>query len=113
MKMKTSMKCFTSLVLALALLGTAVAKDHPTTITVTDGKEQHAGMSLHQRFVITAKDQTGITFLLSPENRKDMLLPGIYQARIARRRILVCVTKDNGKCRDLKFHVLSAVRNTQ
>lgn len=51
----------------------------------------------------------GISYELVPQNPKDMLLPGTFQARIEKRDMKVCEPKDNGDCRDVKFKIVTAV----
>src|ERR1035437_3029229 len=51
----------------------------------------------------------GNSYDLTPKNPKDMLLPGTYKAKIEKRDMNVCVPKDTGKCREVKFWITSAV----
>jgi hypothetical protein len=57
---------------------------------------------------IIAEGSDGITYELVPENSKDMLTPGTFQAKIEQRDMKVCEPKDNGKCKDVKFNVVAA-----
>jgi hypothetical protein len=57
---------------------------------------------------IIAEGSDGNTYELVPENQKDMLTPGTFQAKIEQRDMKVCEPKDNGKCRDVKFNVVAA-----
>ena len=57
---------------------------------------------------VMAEGSDGNTYELVPENPKDMLLPGTFQAKIEKRDMKVCEPKDNGKCRDVKFRVVAA-----
>lgn len=57
---------------------------------------------------VFAVGSDGNTYELVPENKKDMLLPGTFQAKIERRDMKVCEPKDNGKCRDVKFKIVAA-----
>jgi hypothetical protein len=52
------------------------------------------------------------TYELAPENPKDMLLPGTFQAKIEKRDMRVCEQKDKGKCRDMKFKIVAAQPTT-
>jgi diacylglycerol kinase family enzyme len=51
----------------------------------------------------------GNSYELVPNNPKDMLLPGTYQAKIEKRDMKVCEPKDNGNCREVKFKIVAAV----
>lgn len=51
----------------------------------------------------------GNSYELVPQNPKDMLLPGSFQAKIEKRDMKVCERKDNGECRDVKFKIVAAV----
>lgn|GEM_PF-2671044 len=55
----------------------------------------------------------GNSYELVPNNPKDMLLPGTFQAKIEKRDMKVCEPKDNGKCREVKFKVVAAVQTTK
>ena len=57
---------------------------------------------------VMAEGSDGNTYELVPENPKDMLLPGTFQAKIEKRDMKVCEPKDNGNCRDVKFKVVEA-----
>jgi hypothetical protein len=57
---------------------------------------------------VMAEGSDGNTYELVPDNPKDMLLPGTFQAKIEKRDVKVCEPKDNGKCRDVKFKVVAA-----
>jgi hypothetical protein len=57
---------------------------------------------------VMAEGSDGNSYELVPENPKDMLLPGNFQAKIEKRDMKVCEPKDNGKCRDVKFKVVGA-----
>ena len=54
------------------------------------------------------KSQISSDSELVPENPKDMLLPGNFQAKIEKRDMKVCEPKDNGNCRDVKFKIVAA-----
>ncbi len=51
----------------------------------------------------------GNSYELVPQNSKDMLLPGTFQAKIEKRDMKVCEPKDNGHCREVKFKIVTAV----
>jgi len=51
----------------------------------------------------------GNSYELVPDNKKDMLLPGTYKAKIEKRDMKICEPKDNGNCREVKFKVVAAV----
>jgi hypothetical protein len=51
----------------------------------------------------------GNSYELVPQNAKDMLLPGTFQAKIEKRDMKVCEPKDNGNCREVKFTIVAAV----
>jgi hypothetical protein len=51
----------------------------------------------------------GNSYELVPNNPKDMLLPGTFQAKIEKRDMKVCEPKDNGNCREVKFKIVAAV----
>jgi len=57
---------------------------------------------------VLAEGNDGNTYELVPENAQDMLLPGTFQAKIEKRGMKVCEPKDNGKCREVKFRIMSA-----
>jgi hypothetical protein len=57
---------------------------------------------------VMAEGSDGNTYELAPENPKDMLLPGTFQAKIEKRDMRVCEQKDKGKCRDMKFKIVAA-----
>ncbi len=57
---------------------------------------------------VFAVGSDGNTYELMPFDKRDMLLPGSFQAKIERRDMKVCEPKGNGKCRDVKFRVVSA-----
>jgi len=57
---------------------------------------------------VMAEGSDGNTYELMPDNPKDTLLPGTFQAKIEKRDVKVCEPKDNGKCRDVKFKVVAA-----
>jgi hypothetical protein len=59
-----------------------------------------------EHVMVEASD--GNTYELVPDNPKDMLLPGTFQAKIEKRDMKVCEPKDNGNCRDVKFKVVAA-----
>ena len=50
-----------------------------------------------------------ISYELVPNNKKDMLLPGTYQAKIEKRDMKICEPKGNGNCREVKFLIVAAV----
>jgi hypothetical protein len=72
------------------------------------GANAGAGWSHKVTEHVMAEGSDGNTYELVPENPKDMLLPGTFQARIERRDMKVCEPKDNGKCQDVKFKVVGA-----
>ena len=72
------------------------------------GGNMGAGWSHKVAEHIMAEASDGNTYELVPDNPKDMLLPGTFQAKIERRDMKVCEPKDNGKCRDVKFKVVGA-----
>jgi hypothetical protein len=51
----------------------------------------------------------GNSYELVPQNPKDMLLPGKFQAKIEKRDMKVCEPKNNGNCREVKFKIVAAV----
>jgi hypothetical protein len=51
----------------------------------------------------------GNSYELVPQNAKDMLLPGTFQAKIEKRDMKVCEPKDNGNCREVQFKIVAAV----
>jgi hypothetical protein len=123
------MKYPTLLLTALFLLTLAtqpmLAKDdYPLTIKVQNTKNvQNQYGSFHLSKVagnmgaawshdvsehVIAVSSDGNTYELVPDNKKDMLLPGTFQAKIERRDMKVCEPKDNGKCRDVKFKIVAA-----
>jgi len=51
----------------------------------------------------------GNSYELVPQNPKDMLLPGTFQAKIEKRDMKVCEPKDKGNCREVKFKIVAAV----
>jgi hypothetical protein len=55
---------------------------------------------------VEASDQN--SYELVPKNRKDMILPGVYKAKIEKRDVMICEPKDNGKCREVRFFVVAA-----
>jgi hypothetical protein len=57
---------------------------------------------------VLAEASDSNTYELEPENPKDMLVPGIFQARIEKDGIKVCEPKDKGKCREVKFKIVTA-----
>ncbi len=73
------------------------------------GSSGHAGWvhRVHEHVFVEADN--GNSYELQPKNPKDMLLPGTYKAKIEKRDMMVCETKDNGNCRDVKFYVVEAV----
>ena len=72
------------------------------------GGNMGAGWSHKEAEHIMAEASDGNTYELVPDNPKDMLLPGTFQAKIEKRDMKVCEPKDNGKCRDVKFKVVGA-----
>jgi hypothetical protein len=72
------------------------------------GGNMGAGWSHKVAEHIMAEASDGNTYELVPDNPKDMLLPGTFQAKIEKRDMKVCEPKDNGKCRDVKFKVVGA-----
>jgi|HubBroStandDraft_5_1064220.scaffolds.fasta_scaffold20137_5 hypothetical protein len=72
------------------------------------GGATSAGWSHHVSEHVMAEGSDGNTYELVPDNPKDMLLPGSFQAKIERRDMKVCEPKDNGKCRDVKFKIVAA-----
>jgi hypothetical protein len=57
---------------------------------------------------VLAEASDGNTYELAPENPKDILLPGVFQAKIEKVGIKVCEPKDKGKCREVKFKIVTA-----
>jgi hypothetical protein len=72
------------------------------------GGSAAAGWSHNVAEHIMAESSDGNTYELVPDNPKDMLLPGTFQAKIEKRDMKVCRPKDNGKCWDVKFKIVSA-----
>lgn len=62
---------------------------------------------------VIAEASDGNTYELVPENPKDMLLPGSFEAKIEKRDMKVCEPKDNGNCRDVKFKIVAAEPTTE
>lgn len=119
------MKYLVSLFLLVFAVQPMLAKDdYPLTIKVQSTKNienQHG--SFHFTKVVgnasaawshdvsehaLAVSSDGNTYELVPFDKRDMLLPGTFQAKIEKRDMKVCEPKDNGKCRDVKFHIVSA-----
>jgi hypothetical protein len=124
------MKYLTTLFLTSLFLLTLAAQpmlakdDYPLTIKVQSTKNiesEHGSFHLAkvggnmgaawshnvaEHVIAVASD--GNTYELVPQNKKDMLLPGSFQAKIERRDMKVCEPKDNGKCRDVKFKIVAA-----
>jgi hypothetical protein len=106
--------------LAFAAQPMLAKDDYPLTVRVVSMKNiENRNGSFHmsgsiaswghvvaEHCIVEASD--GNTYELVPENKKDMLLPGTYQAKIQKRDVKVCEPKDNGKCRDVKFKVAAA-----
>ena len=61
------------------------------------GGNMGAGWSHKVAEHVMAVGSDGNTYELVPQNRKDMLLPGTFQAKIEKRDMKVCEPKDNGK----------------
>jgi hypothetical protein len=125
-----AMKNLTALLLTGPFLLTLAAQpmlakdDYPLTIKVQSTKNvenQHGTFHLakvagnmgaawshdvSEHVIAVASD--GNTYELVPQNKKDMLLPGSFQAKIEKRDMKVCEPKDNGKCRDVKFTIVEA-----
>jgi len=57
---------------------------------------------------VVAVGSDGNTYELVPFDKRDLLIPGSFRAKIERRDMKVCEPKDNGKCRDVKFRIVSA-----
>jgi len=72
------------------------------------GGSMGAGWSHKVAEHVMAEASDGNTYELVPDNPKDMLLPGTFQAKIEKRDMKVCEPKDYGKCRDVKFKVVGA-----
>jgi hypothetical protein len=72
------------------------------------GGNAGAGWSHKVAEHVMAEGSDGNTYELVPQNPKDMLLPGTFQAKIEKRDMKVCEPKDNGKCRYVKFKVVGA-----
>jgi len=119
------MKYVVSLFLLTLAVQPMLAKDnYPLTIKVQSTKNvenEHGSFHLAkvagnmgaawshdvaEHAIAVASD--GNTYELVPEDKRDMLLPGTFQAKIEKRDMKVCEPKDNGKCRDVKFHIVSA-----
>jgi ABC-type proline/glycine betaine transport system substrate-binding protein len=113
------------LLLAFATVTPTLAKDnYPLTIKVLKtqnvenksgtftfaklGTNAGAGWSHKVTEHVMAEGSDGNTYELVPENPKDMLLPGTFQAKIEKRDMKVCEQKDNGNCRGVKFKVVGA-----
>jgi len=77
------------------------------------GGNAGAGWSHKVAEHVMAEGSDGNTYELVPDNPKDMLLPGTFQAKIEKRDMKVCEPKDNGKCRDVKFKVVAAEPTAQ
>lgn len=77
------------------------------------GGNAGAGWSHKVAEHVMAEGSDGNTYELVPENSKDMLLPGTFQAKVEKRDMKVCEPKDNGKCRDVKFKVIGAEPTSQ
>jgi hypothetical protein len=112
------------LLLTFATLPMLAKDDYPLTIKVLKtqnienkhgrftfakiGGDMGAGWSHNVAEHVMAESSDGNTYELVPENPKDMLLPGTFQAKIEKRDMKVCEPKDNGKCRNVKFKVVAA-----
>jgi hypothetical protein len=111
---------WTGLLLTFTVQPMFAKDDYPLTIKVLSTKNlenKHgtfhlangvAGWSHGGAEHVMAEGSDGNTYELVPDNPKDMLLPGTFQAKIEKRDVKVCEPKDNGKCRDVKFKVVAA-----
>ena len=115
------MKLLLGLLLLTFTVQPMLAKDkYPLTIKVLSTKNvqnEHGSFHLASGVAswshkvaehVTAEASDGNTYQLVPDNPKDMLLPGTFQAKIEKRDMKVCEPKDNGNCRDVKFKVVGA-----
>jgi hypothetical protein len=85
-----------------------VESEHGSFHLAKVGGNMGAGWSHNVSEHALAVSSDGNTYELVPEDKRDMLLPGTFQAKIEKRDMKVCEPKDNGKCRDVKFHIVSA-----
>jgi hypothetical protein len=109
------MKRLVGLLLLMFTAQLMLAKDdYPLTIKVLSAQKNGAstpaksGGNTDADSSVMAEASDGNTYELAPENPKDMLLPGIFQAKIEKVGIKVCEPKDKGKCRELKFKIVAA-----
>src|ERR1035438_1951381 len=70
------------------------------------GGDMRAGWSHKVTEHVMAEGSDGNSYELVPQNPKDMLLPGKFQAKIEKRDMKVCEPKDNGNCREVKFEIV-------
>jgi hypothetical protein len=114
----------TSLFLLILAIPTLAKDNYPLTIKVQSTKDiesEHgsfhlakvagnmgAAWSHNVAEHAFAVGSDGNTYELVPWDKRDMLLPGSFQAKIEKRDMKVCEPKDNGKCRDVKFRIVAA-----
>jgi hypothetical protein len=79
-----------------------------TTANAKSGANTGADSSDKVAEHVMAEASDGNTYELAPENPKDILLPGVFQAKIEKVGIKVCEPKDKGKCREVKFKIVTA-----
>jgi len=72
------------------------------------GSSAAAGWSHRVTDHVYAEGSDGNTYELVPLSPKDMLLSGTFQAKIEKRDMKVCLSKDNEKCREVKFIIVAA-----
>jgi hypothetical protein len=110
------------LLLTLTVQPLLAKGDYPLTIKVlsTQNVENENGALIFAKFDenadgpkkaaehVIAEGSDGNTYELVPESPNDMLLPGTFPAKIQKRDMKVCEPKGNGKCRDVKFKIISA-----
>jgi ABC-type proline/glycine betaine transport system substrate-binding protein len=85
-----------------------IEKQHGSFNFSKFGGIANAGWSHEVAEHVMAEGSDGNTYELVPDNSKDMLTPGTFQAKIEKHDMKVCEPKDNGKCRDVKFKVVRA-----
>ena len=78
------------------------------TFTLAKFNEGAGGSGKAEQEHLMAEASDGNIYELVPENPKDMLLPGIFEAKIEKHGMRVCEPKDNGKCRDVRFKIVGA-----
>jgi len=96
--------------------GSALAKDKPAydfkiTVTSSQGVESEyrrswikgGGHSVTAHIRVSASD--GNTYDLLGHHQEDVLVPGTYSAVVEKGNMLVCISKTDGKCQELKFRI--------